>query len=183
MEVLNHPVTYKCGTRVLRLLSRNKDTGENKKPLFRISHDWEKFDENLAELSELASPGQRIYGSLNPCDLVKAAYTFEEKLLNARKHDAWPLPFYDKLQANWVSCLEQPENAVESGRVWLVDIDGFGYKEFSRKDIVQELGLKTTILHRYVTKNGEHLIVEPFNSGHCEFLPLINKSSPILWRF
>jgi len=105
-----------------------------------------------------------IYMSYNPRSLKKALFLLQERLIN------WQFELYRgntknyfshirKLPSEFISCLQKPE---ARSRRWhfLIDVDDLKKLNEVRKQI-DDLNLK--VKHEEPTKNGFHILVEPFN--------------------
>jgi len=105
-----------------------------------------------------------VYMTYNPRSLKKALFLLQERLLK------WQFELYKgnmenyffhirKLPSEFISCLQKPE---ARSRRWhfLIDVDDINRLSEVRRQI-SELGLK--IKHEESSKNGFHILVEPFN--------------------
>jgi len=177
---MTHPTTYTNGTRVLMLCSRNKDNITTKKrSIFRVSHNSDEFAKALEELCTLKAVGERIYASLNTSCIKKASRLFKQRQLDA-EYDKVPLDFYHRLQDRWVSCLRTP-SSLET-HLWMFDCDSFEEYE----ELVDELNLLGVVrLYVYPTKNGFHVIVNPFNKSILseKSEALIHLNGMMLWSY
>jgi len=105
-----------------------------------------------------------IYMSYNPRSLKKALFLLHERLLK------WQFELYKgntgnyffhvrKLPSEFISCLQKPE---ARSRRWhfLIDVDDLDKLDEVREQI-STLNIK--VKHEESTKNGLHILVEPFN--------------------
>ncbi len=173
------PDEFMVGVRVLKRVARNKDNAANRKTEIRVSTGYADYTfKHLPELASSLEPGERIYASCDERDAKKAARLFKERQL-ASEYDQTPLDFYFRLQTTWASCLEAPACAATS--YFLFDID----EDAQRSALLSAIDVDVAMIHRYDTKNGEHIITHPFNPA---ILPAIaynclQKNSSILLAY
>ena len=157
----------KDGVRVLMCTLRKKEGGkENRKEMHaqkKISTNRVEFMEIYNEMLANKKGGERIYCTINTRNIDKAIRKLKEIQLDndyqpteVRQH------FYNDIHNKWISCLMKPSSR-ESAH-FLIDIDNDdknGLTLEMAENIVK--GARVEILHKYSTKNGYHLITEPFN--------------------
>lgn len=153
------------GTRVLFLIQRHKEGGEtnNTKLTKLVSRDGIEWFLNLKELvgKKMESENSlRIYGSVNSRDFKKAIHKFKIEQLDAEMYCQDQIErFYLDLRNRFIGCLMQPANKETS--LFLFDIDNEEGRD------VHEEALNVIpnehIVHVYKTKNGWHIITNPFN--------------------
>ena len=176
----NHPNTFKSGTRILLLVNRNKDGTSEKLTITRVSHDIETFDKKLLELYNSSNTGSRIYASASSRDLEKAVRRFKHNQLDA-DYDANPLDFYKNLNARWVHALALSESVDKQTKLWMFDCD----TEEEYKECLQVLENFAIIEYKYRTKNGNHILVKPFNKKmlSTNVSRLLHENPMILWSY
>lgn len=157
---------YTDGLRLMMLTHRNKEGGKSNRPdrfaRKRVSTTKEEFAENLSELLELKSLADvpmRIYSSVNPRSIEKGIRELKRRMLEADYYDVKSKHgFYLDIKNQWFSALAKP--AAKAGSLFVVDIDS--QEEYvSFQEDVSKLDL--SIVSRFTTKNGWHVIMEPFN--------------------
>jgi hypothetical protein len=170
---------FSYGYRVLMLVFRKKDgrSGTAKK---LISKDREEFMECIVRLLELAKDHDesfRIYSSVNERDIDKAIRIFKQRQLDKDYESKEARDFfYRDVKNRFISSLMKPSARAETK--FLVDVD---YDENDDFDVIyEELDKHTNILFHYGTKNGEHIITEPFNYNKCDIPTKINKDGQLL---
>lgn len=169
--------SLRTGLRVLQLTGRRKDGCAVERKIFRVSHDEEKFAVLYNELLDLMQPNERIYVSAAPRDLAAAGRKFEEAQL-ASRYDGDPTWFYRRLERNWISALMKSP----AEKVWMFDIDtdrqDTQVTAWLRNMTLKHKGFYTgKVLSRYQTKNGEHVLLRPFDVSLMpgELAPLLHK--------
>ena len=165
ITVIAHPEILKEGVRVLLLTSRTKDGGEKGRSVKLVSRDINHFNDKLNQLLELMEPNQRIYSTVEKKDTEKAIRMFKQNQLDAEYYDEDSRKgFYHDVWNRWISCLQKPQSSVS--KLFLVDID----PEDDEKAIMDEIETnKLTVVWEYATKNGRHVILEPFNPSKVSF--------------
>lgn len=159
------------GCRVLFLIQRHKDGGHTNNSKLRsyITNDYAEWvialGKLLQEKSEYPGMELRIYQTLNPRDVEKGIRHYKHAMLEADYYDKdmrqW---FYIDARNRIISALMKYGSRAESR--FLFDIDGGDavLEEF-KKCLVKGM---THIVNEYKTKNGYHVITEPFNPGLVE---------------
>ena len=161
-RIIQHTWDHVSGTRVLMLKGRKKDDILLTRTLLRVTHDIGQWAKAMNELTKLALPGERIYTTVAPRCMSKAIRRFKEMELNSQ-YDQHPEAFYKDIDNRWASALMQP-NAQEK-KYWMFDID----REDDRNKVVywldkmEEISEWDVSPYEYETKNGRHIICEPFN--------------------
>lgn len=156
------------GYRFIMLLHRNKEGGKSNRPqkngVKRITKNREEFIEMLDELQKLKAESKvpmRIYSSVNERDIEKTIREFKRRQLDADYYDTESRHgFYLDIKNQWVSSLMKPNSRAETK--FLIDVDNI--IDWSISTVVNHLkkiGVK--IILKYPTKNGFHIITEPFN--------------------
>jgi hypothetical protein len=154
----------------------------------KISRNKEEFIKIVDEFELMRKPGERIYSSVNSRDMNKAIREFKRRSLEADYYDQNNKEdFYYDIQNRWISCIMSPNCKAESN--FLIDIDNVIIDDLDISldiSIIKEHleQIKTEILFEYPTKNGYHIITNPFNPAlwNDEFGE-IKKDSLILISF
>jgi hypothetical protein len=182
LNLIPHPETFKSGTRVLYLVSRNKDTDVKSRGALKISHDVAQFDRKLAQLMAYAGPDQRVYASAEPRDIQKAIRSLKMAQLDA-DYDEDPTNFYRRLDARWASALMQPSHAMKGEKLWLIDCDSEA--EVTQTRAALEEFYTQDYIYEYASKTGRHILIKPFNLSKClsTFQNLIHKNALMLWGY
>lgn len=154
------------GCRVLFLIQRHSDGGHTNNSKLRayISRTPEEWVTALAKLLDEKKQHQhlplRIYQTLNARDIEKGIRHFKHAMLDA--------DFYDDEQRRWfyldvrnriISSFMKPPSKAQS--YFLYDVDT--QDEETHKRLKEQLEQHTKIVHVYNTKNGAHVITNPFN--------------------
>ena len=118
------------------------------------------MDEAVAELKERCyQPGLwRIYRTVNKRDFTKAMKELQIEMI--KDGDT----FKHRISDKWKSLLMKPHN--RAGKLWLVDIDTPDTEV--QAAITGSVALYTVIKEAVTTKNGRHLVVEPFDKRQFE---------------
>lgn len=180
MQLINHPHEFKTGYRIIMRCRRNKDGAGNsggdrssKKIITNGPEAWEAGVEKLAADFE---EGERIYATVDERDFDKGIREFKRRQLDADySDDGSRHGFYIDGNNRLVSCLQGPGARVS--RLFLFDCDS--NQEYNR--LLRQLGYRVT--HSYPTKNGGHIITDPFEYPKLlapEFHPLIQKNAMLL---
>lgn len=157
------PDSFKTGVRAVLLLYRNKDGCDGNaqrkciKKISRNKEEWLKIIDHFSRLKALSYPLHRIYSSVNSRDISKAVHEFKVRQLyhdygNQEECDK----FYQDIENRFFSCLMNPNCRVE--RNFLIDCDTEEEYKYALEVIPKHL-----IIYEYQTKNGHHLICNPFN--------------------
>jgi len=155
------------GTRVLFLIWRNKDgakVSRNLKIRKLISSNEEEFEKCLEQLLDLRERYSelplRIYSSVNKRNIDKAIRKFKELQLENDYQDKEQFNrFYKDIKNKWISSLMRPSSRAETQFIIDIDNNNTDYVNTIEDEMLEH----TTIIKKYKTKNGYHLIVKPFN--------------------
>lgn len=153
--------------RVVLLIHRSKEWGANNK--FKrhikkiITTNSEEFFEAIRELKEIKDRDKRplrIYASCNSRDINKAIRLFKEQQLAndydpTEKHES----FYIDIKNRFISCLMDKSCRAEKN--FIIDLDWIDDRSFVQ--LLNIIEKRTEIILSYRTKNGFHIITEPFN--------------------
>ena len=182
LKIIEHPDSFKAGTRVLNLLSRNKDQANKRRTIIRTTHTSEQFDRQLKELIFIADEGQRLYASAEPRDVAKSIRSFKLAQLDA-DYDPDPTKFYQSLESRWASALMRPTNGEKANRLWLLDCDSADDYTHAAREL--DAHYDHEFRYEYETKSGRHILVKPFNStlSDTAFQNLIHKNPLMLWAY
>lgn len=165
---------FSDGMRMLILLQRKKDGGHNKEEIRMLetvfTFDEESFKRGVLKmlLLRLLHPTARLYLSVNPrsmhkiirkieiellechyCDEVKRDYTYK-KLIKAPRH-------FVMQQAN------------KAGNLFILDVDDVEGRDMYGEALQWLAETNIDIIKTYRTRNGWHIITEPFNPGLFKF--------------
>lgn len=180
MVVINHPEIFKTGYRILLRTHRSKEGGTNRGD--RHSKKYVSFGNNQYEelknklISEMRN-GERVYSSVNERDFDKAVMLFKHRQLDADYQDKESFEaFYIDIYNRWVSSLAN--KSARKDRLFLIDGD---YDDGATKEnYSNELCKKTNIVYGYDTKNGFHMVVEPFDYTGLSFKDKIGFNEMLL---
>lgn len=163
------PTQFKEGLRMIMLTKRSKDGGRNnpdrvaKRKISRNETEFDSIVDEFKKEMETSSEPLRIYSSVNSRDIKKAIRLFKQRQLDADYYDEDSKNnFYFDIKNRWISCFMNPSCRAETK--FLIDIDdveSVADTIIYAKRLLGELGVK--ILASYTTKNGAHIITEPFN--------------------
>ena len=166
---------YSDGYRAVLLVFRNKEGGTNRRAQHTdlkkfITINSEDFFFAINKLqAEYAADYRplRIYASLNSRDIEKAIHKFKQEQLDCdygmgliREN------FYLNIKNNWISCLMKKPCKAQSN--FLIDLDGCDDQGFH--SIYNRIKKRTNIQTYYQTKNGYHIITDPFDYTKLECL-------------
>jgi len=182
LKIIEHPNVFKTGTRVLNLLSRNKDQANKRRTIIRTTHTPEQFDRQLKELLSIADEGQRLYASAEARDVEKAIRSFKLAQLDA-DYDPDPKKFYRSLESRWASALMKPTNGEKANRLWLLDCDNVDDYTSAAREL--DAHYDRDFRYEYETKSGRHILIKPFNAtlSDAAFQNLIHKNPMMLWAY
>lgn len=160
------------GVRVLFLIHRNKEGGDtnNTKVEKIVTTDRREYWEAVAKLIEqknAAPVPYRVYASVNCRHIDKAIRQFKFEQLEADYYDRDQRHgFYYDIRNRWIGCLMQPPQKASS--YFLFDVDapdnGPTLKALAGSS-------KAEIVASYRTKNGWHIVTEPFNHTTIQLPP------------
>jgi len=168
---------FKTGYRLLIMLHRKKDGGHGRADYHSIKYlvnGKEEFDEKLKRLQDAKATHSdipyRIYSSINERDMDKAIRKFKYEIIDNDYVDKIQRNrFYTDINNRLIGCVQKPEN--KKTKNFLFDVDeGTHYK--TDKDVelfCQHLLFYTNILFKKKTKNGWHIITEPFNVSELDY--------------
>lgn len=167
VTAIEHPELFKQGVRLVMRVWRNKEQQEGRRAgRTLISHDPQSWTVAVASLLAECVPGERVYASGEARNIEKAIRVFKERQL-AADYDASEVrhDFYNSCFNRWLSCLGAPQASAET--YFLFDCDTSEDYETLKLEMaaapVETVGDK--IVHTYRTKNGVHVVTQPFNPG------------------
>lgn len=169
-EVYKEFYDFTHGFRCLFLIQRHKEGGEtqNSRLIKKITRNTQEFKEALTELmrEKMNSPlPLRIYSCANERDINKAMRKFKFEQLEADFYDdVQKQNFYLDVKNRFIGCMMQPASRKTSYFLFDVDRDEQGYLPL--EDLLNQLPRKeegSFVLKTYYTKNGCHVITDPFN--------------------
>lgn len=157
------------GYRVLFLIHRNKEGGETnnskvRKIITRNRQEW--YDAVIDLVNEQAESKLplRIYASLNERNFKKAIRQFKFEQLEADYYDEEQKDnFYLDVKNRFIGCLMQPQQAKTS--YFLFDCDDVEGRDVHGEMLsaLNDGNAQELIITQYKTKNGWHIITNPFN--------------------
>lgn len=154
------------GYRVLFLIHRNKEGGatNNTKVKKIITNGPKEYYDALYDLYVEAVESSlplRIYASVNERDFEKAIRQFKYEQLDADYFDDKSRHgFYLDTKNRFVGCLMQPNARHKSSSLFILDVDG---DQQAVGEVLKILPEEVKIVKQYATKNGWHIVTEPFN--------------------
>ena len=165
---------FSDGIRMLMLCQRNKEGRPTNKTdrasIRKISKNSKEFFEILNEfqaVKEESAEPLRIYSCVNKRDIKKAIRNFKQEQLDADYYDEEnKYGFYFDIKNRWLSSLMKQNCRAETK--FLIDIDNVVFNKLEKNpypdkvvEHLKELEIKIVVV--YQTKNGFHIITEPFN--------------------
>lgn len=157
------------GVRVMFLIHRNKEGGETNNTKVRkvITRDSEEFRLELIKLideKERSELPYRIYSSVNARDIEKAIRQFKFEQLEADYYDDESRHgFYYDSKNRFVGALMTPSSRMKDQSYFIFDVDDEEGRDVMG-DALSALGnCGANIVIQYKTKNGWHIVTEPFN--------------------
>ena len=162
------------GVRVMFLIHRNKEGGETNNTKVRkvITRDKEEFRLELIKLVDekeraamLREPiPYRIYSSVNARDIEKAIRQFKFEQLEADYYDDESRrSFYYDSKNRFVGALMTPSSRMKDQSYFIFDVDDVPGVD-KQGEALSALGAcGANIVIQYRTKNGWHIVTEPFN--------------------
>lgn len=166
------------GVRVLMLTLRSKEGGKSNKPdriaKKYVSTNEDEFVELLDKLIEQWTEGYRIYCTINSRDMEKAIRNFKQMQLDSEYQEQdVRYKFYNDVKNRWISSLMKPN--ARQDRLFLIDIDDDDRHRLKYQEVLKVLKESefVEIWDKYRTKNGWHIITEPFN--YKEVFPKFEK--------
>lgn len=159
------PVSFKKGFRGILLVHRPKEGGANfpqRRGMKKISSCESEWDDIIADFKELQStsyPNHRIYSSVNMRSMPKSMREFKRRQLDA-DYDQIDLlyEFYRDITNRFFSCFMGPGSKLGSN--FLIDCDSEDEYQHALNYILEN---QIVTHHTYTTKNGKHIITDPFN--------------------
>ena len=123
----------------------------------------EQLVQSFLEIKNNTQDLLRIYSCLNKRDIKKAIRGFKFKQLEADYYDEDSKNnFYLDIKNRWTSAIMKPASRAETR--FLIDIDDIIGDKSDISFVDQYLeDIKVKVLLKYPTKNGWHIITEPFN--------------------
>jgi len=162
-NIMDNFYNFTDGVRLLLLIHRGKEGGQNRdrKHKKKISKNRENFREILISYLEIMKTSDipyRIYSCVNARNIDKAIREFKRVQLDADYYDTdSKQDFYIDINNRWISSLMKPKSRDETS--FLIDVD----EGDDLKEILDELIHITRNYFKYKTKNGWHIITQPFN--------------------
>jgi hypothetical protein len=153
------------GYRCLFLVQRHKEGGEtnNSKLIKKVTNGPDEFYDALLELVSEKMDSKfplRIYSAVNERDFEKAIRKFKFEQLEADYYDDEQRNnFYLDIKNRFIGCLMQPTQKAES--YFLFDIDNAEGRDVCGETL--KVLPNEKIVFQYPTKNGWHIVTEPFN--------------------
>lgn len=149
--------------RIMFLILRHRDGGasNNTKVSKRIVSSKEEFQSALLDFLQerKKNPLLRIYLSANSRNFKKGVRQFKYEMLDADDYDEKSKKdFYFHIKDRFIGCLSQPK-AQDDSR-FIIDVDNLAMMEEAEKRL-KEIG--ATVVIKYKTRNGAHILTEPFN--------------------
>lgn len=177
------------GTRVLLLICRTKDGGHNKefhrRVLTLVSHTKEQLIKNIKKclaIKEVSEDALRLYMTCNSRNIEKAERLFKIEMLEMDFQSKENKEiFYRRLEGNWVSALMKPGS--RETKYFLLDVDNVEGKDMLDEHIKELSLMGVHIIQVYKTKNGHHIITEPFNPAEYKYSEVINKDGQLLLSY
>lgn len=155
------------GTRLLMLIHRAKEgshSPNNDKVEKHISTNAKEFEKIVLEMlieKEKSGLPLRLYSSVASRDLSKAIRKFKYEQLDAEYYAQGDKErFYLDIFNRWFGCLAQPGSA--SHTFFIIDCDSNAEYEDALRAIGDN-GLEQKVIKRYPTKNGWHIVMDPFD--------------------
>ena len=157
------------GFRMLILMERKKDGGHNKEEsrsiITRFTFGPDSFKKNVKEillLQKILYPTCRLYLSVNPRNMKKVIRSIETDLLYAHYSDDENRDnTHKKLIRSPRHWVMQQSNS--DGSLFIIDVDDVEGRDIQGEALkkIEEIGVE--IIHLYKTKNGWHIVTNPFN--------------------
>lgn len=182
MKIIEHPNSFKEGTRILMLTLRSKEGGKTNLPdrsaKKMISRNPEEFDKCMEILMERRQGMERIYSTVDERNLEKGIRIFKGRQLDSDYFDQESrLGFYVDIWNRWISSLQSTK--AREGCLFMVDVDDDKDEEDNIRLEIQNKELE--LVHEYPTKNGRHFVLKPFNPAIVSFTCL--KNHMMLWVY
>ena len=159
-------VDFLDDTRMIMLTQRNKEGGKVTKPdrvaKKKITKNREEFIKVFNEFESFKNNTNvplRIYSCVNKRNIDKAIREFKYRMLEADYYDEISRrSFYYDIKNRWMSCVMSPTSRAETN--FIIDIDD---NNLTVKTLRELQSLKVKVILHYNTKNGSHVVTEPFN--------------------
>lgn len=185
MKIINHPNEFKTGYRILMRKSRTKDgikaSGDRKSKKV-ITNGPEEYDACFEQLCSELIDNERIYGSVDARDFNKAIREFKRRLLESDYGSvATRDGFYRDSKNQVVSCLQGP--AARATHLFLWDCDSIEDYDNCLRALHSACIVPK---HFYTTKNGGHIITEPFEYPKLMdplMIPWLHKNAMMLLAY
>lgn len=170
---------FSSGLRVIMLVHRNKEGGIGRRiqrtRLAKIvTTNSEEFFDAIEYLQDIMSKDKRtlrIYSAVNSRDIQKSIHKFkQEQLDNDYSNELNREHFYIDIKNSWISCMMKKSCRNQSN--FLFDLDECD--DHSLVTITKQIEKQTKIILTYQTKNGYHIITEPFNYNKIECLEQVD---------
>jgi len=169
LEIIYHPDKFAEGVRILMLTTRSKEGGRTNNPDRQktnkkyVTRNKDEYYEKLDELICKMTPQQRIYSTVDDRNLDRAEREFKFRLLESDYYDDESRhSFYIDVWNRWISCLQSPP--ARNSQHFLFDIDNDGDNDNVDVNtlfgVLNSLGVNPYV---YETKNGHHVVCDPFN--------------------
>lgn len=192
VALIPHPQRFKTGARLIQRTARNKDKAVRRPDKIRVSYNEDEYDKTLHEMLDDLRAGERIYASADERDVLSARRKFNSDLsfANFSESEEHRLAFYRNLNARWNASLGAKSSA--KTKLFLFDVDSDDesvlslilstldviardylttYASFSFQDGAKYTDFVTTReldVYSYPTKNGFHVVSNPFNPNLLE---------------
>lgn len=161
---------YMSGVRLMMLILRAKDGGVSDNPDRhadkRIVNGKDEWLKTYQDMMDKCSEGYRIYSSVNERDFTKGVRELKRRQLDIdySTEDAM-FHFYRDIKNQMISCLAVPSSRKETK--FLIDLDS--EEDLTRfNEVYGKWENPPKILDTFPTKNGYHVIMEPFNPALLE---------------
>lgn len=177
------------GNRVVILMHRRKDGGHGKefqrRTLSYATHDKESalrfISKCLIVKNESIEP-MRIYITCNSRNLKKAERNIKTQILEMDySGEETKRIFYERFERNWHSALMQ-ESARETP-YFLIDVDNIDGRDTSGENLKELSRLNVNVIDQFKTKNGWHIVTEPFNPALYTASGEIKKDGQLLLSY
>jgi hypothetical protein len=178
------------GLRMLILLHRSKDGGhrdeEKRAIISRFTFSETSFQsalEDLLLLRRVLYPHTRLYSSVNERDPAKVLRIIDQESLDYKYCNSEEMlqNFRKKLIKSPRHFVMQTRTAI--GNSFMIDVDNVPGKDVEGEALTLLSELKVPIKVKYRTKNGWHIITEPFNPKKWTHSSEIQKDGLILLDF
>ncbi len=184
-QIFNEFEEFSDGVRMLILLERHKEGGHNKEERrnlgTRFTFSPEEYKRAIKELllMRLLYPQSRLYASVNPRNLKKVIRQIEVELLDCHYSDDERAFFTHKKLIKSARHFVMRQSCSETS-LFIIDADDIEGRDVHGEVLkhCEELGVE--ILKSYKTKNGWHLITNPFNPSLWKHESEIKKDALVL---